>query len=70
MTPSTQADALPHMPETTEGLRQEPFVGFRRGGSGRLGAVLVVLAVILGISTFAILTGLTPVKPTRTMVTG
>jgi len=35
----------------------------RKRGIGRLGAGLVVLAILLGVATFSILTGLTPITP-------
>ena len=40
----------------------------RRRGSGRLGLLLVALAVICGLGTFVILTGLTPITPTPRVV--
>ncbi len=41
----------------------DQFVSLRQKGMGRIGAVLVVLAITLGVTTFAILTGLTSVAP-------
>ena len=40
----------------------------RRRGSGRMGLVLVMLAIVSGLCTFAILTGLTPITPTPQVV--
>lgn len=40
----------------------------RRRGAGRMGLVLVVLAIVSGLCTFAILTGLTPITPTPQVV--
>jgi two-component system, NtrC family, nitrogen regulation sensor histidine kinase NtrY len=45
-------------------LRQLPIAGFRRM-SGWLGLVIVALAILTGLLTYAILTGLTPITPTR-----
>ncbi len=39
------------------------FVSLRQRGIGRAGAGLVILAIGLGVATFAILTGLTPIAP-------
>ncbi len=41
----------------------DQFVSLRQKGMGRIGAALVVLAITLGVATFAILTGLTPIAP-------
>ena len=41
----------------------DQFVSLRQKGIGRIGAGLVVLAISLGVATFAILTGLTPIAP-------
>ena len=41
----------------------EQFVSMRKKGIGRIGAGLVVLAIALGVVTFLILTGLTPITP-------
>lgn len=41
----------------------DEFVSLRQKGIGRIGAVLVVFAIALGVATFAILTGLTPIAP-------
>ena len=46
----------------------EPIAQVRRRTSGRLGLLLVLLAVISGLSTFVILTGLTPIRPTQQVV--
>jgi two-component system nitrogen regulation sensor histidine kinase NtrY len=58
----TQNLHLPPMPET------EQFVSFRQKGAGRLGAVLVFLSIVLGLSTFSILTGLTSVTPSPDVI--
>lgn len=49
-------------------LDEKTFVSFRRKGAGRIGVFLVLLAIGLGVSTFAILTGLTPVSPSREVI--
>jgi len=41
----------------------EQFVSMRKKGIGRIGAGLVVMAIALGVVTFSVLTGLTPIKP-------
>ncbi|MGE0212190.1 MAG: ATP-binding protein [Parvibaculaceae bacterium] len=41
-----------------------------RGHAGRLSLVVVVLAVLSGLATYVVLTGLTPVKPTRNLIIG
>ncbi len=46
----------------------EEFVSFRRRGAGRIGVVLVLLAIAFGLATFLVLTGLTPLTPTSDMI--
>ncbi len=72
MTRSTASDRPP-----APGAEQGPAEGgeqeaataaFRRPRTGRAGLVLVAMAVISGLATYLILTGLTPVKPTPRIV--
>ena len=62
----------PHLPgpdAVIDGSHEAEASRFlRRRGSGRVGLVLVILSAICGLSTFAILTGLTPITPTPNVV--
>ena len=69
MTTISTVEAADRSSETGE-VASTAFISFSRRGYGRLGAILVALAVLLGIATFTILTGLTPISPTRNLVTG
>ncbi len=46
----------------------DDIVSFRRPRTGRAGLVLVAAALVLGLVTYLILTGLTPIKPTAELV--
>lgn len=48
---------------TLTGNDDDQFVSLRQKGMGRIGAGLVILSITLGVATFAILTGLTPIAP-------
>jgi two-component system nitrogen regulation sensor histidine kinase NtrY len=52
----------------TESGEFEPLRQIRKRTSGKLGLILVGMAVISGLSTFVILTGLTPIRPTHQVV--
>ncbi len=43
---------------------------WRRRGSGYAGMIIVALAVLSGLATYTVLTGLTPVEPTREVIFG
>ncbi len=49
--------------------KDDDIVSFRRPRTGWAGLVLVVLAIFLGLATYLILTGLTPITPTPQLVT-
>ena len=63
------SDALP---PGGRGMKPQPSYDAERvyrPQTGPIGLFLVLLAVISGLVTYTILTGLTPIKPTRTVVT-
>ncbi len=58
----TTTDQVSEIPASLDDL-DDQFVSLRQKGLGRIGGGLVVLAITLGVATFAILTGLTPIAP-------
>ncbi len=55
--------------EKPEESPEDDIVSFRRPRTGWAGLVLVVLAIFLGLTTYLVLTGLTPITPTPQLVT-
>ncbi len=67
MTPVSEGtDPRKSIPDEDDG---EDIVAFRRPRTGRIGLLLVIFAVVAGLVTYAILTGLTPIRPTPRIVT-
>ena len=61
--PSGARDGAPVPP-----ANDDDIVSFRRPHTGWAGLVLVVAALLLGLATYLILTGLTPIRPTPELV--
>jgi two-component system nitrogen regulation sensor histidine kinase NtrY len=53
-----------------ERTESDPGNLIERSRSGKIGLIVVTLAAVCGLATFAILTGLTPISPTPRVVTG
>lgn len=73
--PVRKAAPLPPQNRRTPGKAGEArsdsppdVVAFRRPRTGRMGLFLVLLAVLSGLATYTILTGLTPLRPTPQVV--
>ena len=70
--PESPAGAKDAKGKGTRGAQDREDLGitaFRRPRAGRLGLALVLLAVISGLATYTILTGLTPIRPEPRIVT-
>jgi two-component system, NtrC family, nitrogen regulation sensor histidine kinase NtrY len=46
----------------------EPRLWLRRGFAANLSLMVVILAILTGLATYVILTGLTPIQPTRNLI--
>ena len=57
-------------PLTPTDMSEGQYISFRRRGVGRAGVALVLFAIVLGVSTFSILTGLTPISPKPNIIFG
>ncbi len=70
----TAQDRIDSLGVSANDLQQEvydsddTFELLQRRGSGKVGLAVVVLSSICGLTTFAILTGLTPIRPTPNVV--
>ena len=69
MNPVSEATEAMKPDISGNGSEGEDVVAFRRPRTGRVGLLLVIFAVVAGLVTYAILTGLTPIRPTPRIVT-
>jgi len=65
----TTIDQVKEIPAVSDD-EDDQFVSLRQKGIGRIGAILVLVAIGLGVATFAILTGLTPIAPEPATIFG
>jgi two-component system nitrogen regulation sensor histidine kinase NtrY len=64
--PGLTIDAPAGNPEEAPGTR----LWLRRGFAANLSLMVVVLSILTGLATYVILTGLTPIHPTRSLIIG
>jgi len=64
--PALTIDSAPGIPDEAP----EPQLWLRRGFAANLSLMVVVLAVLTGLATYVILTGLTPIYPSRGLIIG
>jgi nitrogen fixation/metabolism regulation signal transduction histidine kinase len=64
--PALTIDAPAGNPEEAPGTR----LWLRRGFAANLSLMVVVLSILTGLATYVILTGLTPIHPTRSLIIG
>jgi two-component system nitrogen regulation sensor histidine kinase NtrY len=67
---NSPGDALTFHPPDNPDEAPQPRLWLRRGFAANLSLMVVVLAILTGLATYVILTGLTPIHPTRNLIVG